>query len=164
MDEPSLNWKDKEARIIRMGYHAQLDRYLRVTREGKEWIASLEAQERKRTGINSLKIGYNRVFGYYIEVSRPNLPSVPSDYQRKQTLVNGERFLTPELKEYEVMVLEAEEKRWQLEVELFHEVRRQLAGESSRLQQTAGTLSDLDVLTSLAQTAQENRYQKPLTE
>ena len=122
----------------------------------------MEAQERKRTGINSLKIGYNRVFGYYIEVSRPNLPLVPADYQRKQTLVNGERFLTPELKEYEVLVLEAEEKRWQLEVELFQEVRRQVAEESSRLQQTAGVLSDLDVLTSLAQTAQENRYRKPL--
>jgi len=162
LDEPSLNWKDPEARIIRPGYHAQLDRYLTVTREGKEWISQLEAKERKRTGINSLKIGYNRVFGYYIEVSRPNLPSVPSDYQRKQTLVNGERFLTPELKEYEVMVLEAEEKRWQLEVELFHEVRRQIAQESPRLQKTAGLLSDLDVLTSLAQTAQENRYQKPL--
>ncbi len=161
LDEPSLNWKDKEARIIRLGYHAQLDQYLTVSREGKEWIATLEAQERKRTGINSLKIGYNRVFGYYIEVSRPNLPSVPSDYQRKQTLVNGERFLTPELKEYEILVLEAEEKRWQLEVELFHEVCRQVAQESPRLQKTAGLLSDLDVLTSLAQTAQENRYQKP---
>ena len=161
LDEPSLNWKDKEARIIRLGYHSQLDQYLTVSREGKEWIAALEARERKRTGINSLKIGYNRVFGYYIEVSRPNLPSVPSDYQRKQTLVNGERFLTPELKEYEILVLEAEEKRWQLEVELFHEVCRQVARESPRLQKTAGLLSDLDVLTSLAQTAQENRYQKP---
>ena len=75
LDEPSLNWKDKEARIIRLGYHAQLDQYLTVSREGKEWIAQLEAKERKRTGINSLKIGYNRVFGYYIEVSRPNLAS-----------------------------------------------------------------------------------------
>ncbi|MBI4767865.1 MAG: DNA mismatch repair protein MutS [Deltaproteobacteria bacterium] len=162
LNEPSLNWKDKEARIIRLGYQAQLDQYLTVSREGKEWIANLEARERKRTGINSLKIGYNRVFGYYIEVSRPNLSLVPDDYQRKQTLVNGERFLTPELKEYEVLVLEAEEKRWQLEVELFQEVRRQVAEESARLQQTAGVLSDLDVLTSLAQTAQENRYRKPV--
>jgi DNA mismatch repair protein MutS len=145
MDEPSLNWKDKEARMIRMGYHEKLDQYLKVSREGKEWIAQLEAKERKRTGINSLKIGFNRVFGYYIEVSRPNLPAVPADYQRKQTLVNGERFLTPELKEYEILVLEAEEKRWQLEVELFHDVRRQVAGESTRLQKIAGLLSDLDV-------------------
>jgi DNA mismatch repair protein MutS len=162
LDEPSLNWKDKEARIIRPGYQAQLDQYLTVSREGKEWIARLEAKEKKRTGINSLKIGYNRVFGYYIEVSRPNLSSVPPDYQRKQTLVNGERFLTPELKEYEIMVLEAEEKRWELEVRLFHEVRQKVGLESSRLQKTAQLLSDLDVLASLAQTAQENRYQKPV--
>ncbi len=161
LDDPALNWKDKEARIIRLGYHAQLDQYLGVSREGKEWIAQLEAKERKRTGINSLKIGYNRVFGYYIEVSRSNLPSVPADFQRKQTLVNGERFLTPELKEYEVMVLEAEEKRWELECRLFHEVRQKVAEESGRLQKTAQLLSDLDVLASLAQTAQENRYQKP---
>ena len=161
LDEPSLNWKDKEARIIRLGYEAQLDQYLTVSREGKEWIAQLEAKERKRTGINSLKIGYNRVFGYYIEVSRPNLSLVPADFQRKQTLVNGERFLTPELKEYEVLVLEAEEKRWQLEVHLFHEVRQMVGKESGRLQKTAQLLSDLDVLTSLAQVAQENRYQRP---
>ena len=158
LDEPSPIIRDKEARMIRRGYHPTLDQYLKVSREGKEWIATLEAQERKRTGITSLKIGYNRVFGYYLEVSKPNLPLVPADYQRKQTLVNGERFLTPELKEYEILVLEAEEKRWQLEVELFQEVRRQVAQESSRLQQTAGIVSDLDVLASLAQMAQENRY------
>lgn len=162
LDEPSLNWKDKEARIIRLGYHAPLDQYLNVSREGKEWIAGLEAKERKRTGINSLKIGFNRVFGYYIEVSRSNLSLVPPDYERKQTLVNGERFLTPELKEYEVLVLEAEEKRWELEVRLFHEIRTRIGKESGRLQQTAQLISDLDVLTSLAQVAQENRYQKPL--
>ena len=162
LDEPSLNWKDKEARIIRLGFHAQLDQYLTISREGKEWIGQLESKERKRTGINSLKIGYNRVFGYYIEVTRSNLELVPSDYQRKQTLVNGERFLTPELKEYEVMVLEAEEKRWQLEVQLFHEVRQSVGKESARLQKTAQLLSDLDCLCSLAQVAQENRYQKPI--
>jgi DNA mismatch repair protein MutS len=161
LDEPSLNWKDKEARMIRLGYEAQLDQYLKVSREGREWISRLEAEERKRTGINSLKVGYNRVFGYYIEVSRPNLPSVPADYQRKQTLANGERFLTPELKEYEALVLEAEEKRWELECRLFLDLRRQVGLESSRLQKTAGLLSDLDCLCSLALTAQENRYRKP---
>jgi DNA mismatch repair protein MutS len=161
LEEPSLNWRDKEARIIRIGYDPTLDQYLRVSREGKEWISQLEAKERKRTGINSLKIGYNRVFGYYIEVSRSNIPLVPADYQRKQTLVNGERFLTPELKEYEVMVLEAEEKRWELEVRLFHEVRQKVGQESGRLQKTAHLLSDLDVLTALAQVARENRYHKP---
>ncbi|HMK65504.1 MAG TPA: DNA mismatch repair protein MutS, partial [Thermodesulfobacteriota bacterium] len=162
LDEPALNWKDKEARIVRLGYDSQLDQYLTISREGKEWIARLEAQERKRTGINSLKIGYNRIFGYYIEVSRPNLSSVPSDYERKQTLVNGERFLTPDLKKYEIMVLEAEEKRWELEVDLFHEVRKKVGTESLRLQKTAQQISDLDVLASLAQTAQENRYTKPV--
>lgn len=164
LDEPSPNWKDPEARIIRMGYDERLDRYLKVSREGKEWIAQLEAKERKRTGISSLKVGYNRVFGYYIEVSRPNLAAVPADYQRKQTLVNGERFVTPELKEYETLVLEAEEKRWRLEAELFQELRRQVAEESARLQQTAALVSDLDVFASLAQTAKENRYQRPLVD
>jgi DNA mismatch repair protein MutS len=162
LDEPALNWRDKEARIIRLGYDPTLDQYLSVSREGKEWIAQLEAKERKRTGINSLKIGFNRVFGYYIEVSRANIPLVPADYQRKQTLVNGERFLTPELKEYEIMVLEAEEKRWELEVRLFHEVRQKVGQESGRLQKAAQLLSDLDVLTALAQVARENRYQKPV--
>lgn len=164
LDDPSPNWKDQEARIIRLGYHERLDRYLKVSREGKAWIAQLEAKERKRTGISSLKVGYNRVFGYYIEVSRPNLSAVPEDYQRKQTLVNGERFVTPELKEYEAMILEAEEKRWRLEAELFQELRRQVAEESARLQRTAALLSDLDVLTSLAETAKENRYQRPLVD
>jgi len=161
LDDPSPNWKDPEARIIRWGYDERLDRYLKVSREGKEWIAQLEAKERKRTGIPSLKVGYNRVFGYYIEVSRPNLAAVPDDYQRKQTLVNGERFVTPELKEYETLVLEAEEKRWRLEADLFQELRRRVAEEGGRLQRTAALLSELDVLASLAQTAKENRYQKP---
>ena len=116
-----------------------------VGREGKEWIAALETKERKRTGISSLKIGYNRVFGYYLEVSRPNLHLVPDDYQRKQTLINGERFLTPELKEYEIQVLEAEEKRWQMEMQLFQEIREKVAQESSRLQKTAQIIADLDV-------------------
>ena len=116
LDEPSPVIRDKESRVIRRGHHPTLDQYLQVSREGKEWIAALETKERKRSGIGSLKVGYNRVFGYYLEVSKANLHLVPEDYQRKQTLVNGERFLTPELKEYEALVLEAEEKRWQLEM------------------------------------------------
>ena len=115
LDDPSPVLRDKEARIIRRGFDPNLDRYLQVSREGKEWIAALEAKERKRTGISSLKVGYNRVFGYYLEVSKTNLHLVPEDFQRRQTLANGERFLTPELQEYETLVLEAEEKRWQLE-------------------------------------------------
>ena len=162
LDEPSPIIRDKESRVIRRGYHPTLDQYLQVSREGKEWIAALEVKERKRSGIASLKVGFNRVFGYYLEVSKANLHLVPEDYQRKQTLVNGERFLTPELKEYEALVLEAEEKRWQLEMQLFQEIRRQVAGESGRLQQTARIVSDLDVLAALAQVAQENHYCRPV--
>ena len=162
LDEPSPIIRDKESRVIRRGYHPTLDQYLQVSREGKEWIAALEAKERKRSGIASLKVGFNRVFGYYLEVSKANLHLVPEDYQRKQTLVNGERFLTPELKEYESLVLEAEEKRWQLEMQLFLEIRQQVARESGRLQQTARIVSDLDVLAALAQVAQENHYCRPV--
>jgi DNA mismatch repair protein MutS len=161
LDEPSPVIRDKESRVIRRGHHPTLDQYLQVSREGKEWITALETKERKRSGIGSLKVGYNRVFGYYLEVSKANLHLVPEDYQRKQTLVNGERFLTPELKEYEALVLEAEEKRWQLEMQLFQEIRRQVAAESARLQQTARVVSDLDVLAALAQVAQENHYCRP---
>jgi DNA mismatch repair protein MutS len=162
LDEPSPVIRDKESRVIRRGYHPTLDQYLQVSREGKEWIAALEAKERKRSGIGSLKVGFNRVFGYYLEVSKANLHLVPQDYQRKQTLVNGERFLTPELKEYEALVLEAEEKRWQLEMQLFQEIRQQVGRESGRLQQTAQIVSDLDVLAALAQVAQENHYCRPV--
>jgi DNA mismatch repair protein MutS len=162
LDEPAPIIRDKESRVIRRGYHPTLDQYLQVSREGKEWIAALETKERKRSGIASLKVGFNRVFGYYLEVSKTNLHLVPEDYQRKQTLVNGERFLTPELKEYEALVLEAEEKRWQLEMQIFQEIRRQVAGESGRLQQAARIVSDLDVLAALAQVAQENHYCRPV--
>jgi len=162
LDEPSLGLKDKEARVIRPGYHPALDNYLMAGSEGKQWIAALETKEKKRTGISSLKVGYNRVFGYYLEVSRANLHLIPDDYQRKQTLTNGERFLTPELKEKEIQVLEAEEKRWQMEMQLFQEVREKVAQESSRLQKTAQIIADLDCLSTLAQVAQENRYCKPL--
>ncbi|MBI5585609.1 MAG: DNA mismatch repair protein MutS [Deltaproteobacteria bacterium] len=162
LDEPSLTIRDKEARLIRRGYHLTLDQYLQVSREGKEWISALEAKERKRTGISSLKVGYNRVFGYYIEVSKTNLHLVPEDFQRRQTLANGERFLTPELQEYETLVLEAEDQRWQLEVQLFQELRQQIGRENQRLQRAADQVSELDVLASLAQVAQENHYCKPL--
>jgi DNA mismatch repair protein MutS len=162
LDDPSPSLRDKEARLIRRGFHPTLDQYLQVSREGKEWIAALEARERKRTGISSLKVGYNRVFGYYIEVSRANLHLVPDDFQRRQTLANGERFLTPELQEYETLVLEAEEKRWALEVQIFQELRLRVARENQRLQEAAERVSDLDVLASLAQVAQENHYCKPL--
>ena len=162
LDEPSPGLRDPGGRIIRRGYQADLDQYLTVSREGKEWIAALEARERKRTGIASLKVGYNRVFGYYLEVSKSNLHLVPEDFQRRQTLANGERFLTPELQQYETLVLEAEEKRWRLELQLFQELRERVTRESLRLQEAARLVSELDVLASLAQVAQENHYCKPV--
>jgi len=154
-----------EGGIIRDGYHQELDELRSISREGKGWIAKLEAEERKRTGIPSLKVGYNQVFGYYIEVTRPNLPLVPEDYVRKQTLKGAERFITPKLKEYERKVLGAEERIKALEYELFLRLREELMAYCPRIQGLARRLSELDVLISLAQVAEENRYVRPsLTE
>ncbi len=154
-----------EGGIIRDGYHQELDELRSISREGKGWIAKLEAEERRRTGIPSLKVGYNQVFGYYIEVTRPNLPLVPEDYVRKQTLKGAERFITPKLKEYERKVLGAEERIKALEYELFFRLREELMAYCPRIQGLARRLSELDVLISLAQVAEENRYVRPsLTE
>jgi len=154
-----------EGGIIRDGYHQELDELRSISREGKGWIAKLEAEERRRTGIPSLKVGYNQVFGYYIEVTRPNLPLVPEDYVRKQTLKGAERFITPKLKEYERKVLGAEERIKALEYELFLRLREELMAYCPRIQGLARRLSELDVLISLAQVAEENRYVRPsLTE
>ncbi len=132
-----------------------------LNREGKDWIARLEATERTRTGINSLKVRYNKVFGYYLEVSRANLHLVPADYIRKQTLVNAERFITGDLKEYESRVLGAEEARLKRETALFQELRRQVRQETSRLKQVARALGILDVAAALAELAALHRYQPP---
>ncbi|RLA85750.1 MAG: DNA mismatch repair protein MutS, partial [Deltaproteobacteria bacterium] len=154
-----------EGGIIQDGYHQELDELRSISREGKGWIAKLEAEERRRTGIPSLKVGYNQVFGYYIEVTRPNLPLVPEDYVRKQTLKGAERFITPKLKEYERKVLGAEERIKALEYELFLRLREELMAYCPRIQSLARRLSELDVLISLAQVAEENRYVRPsLTE
>ena len=154
-----------EGGIIQDGYHQELDELRSISREGKGWIAKLEAEERRRTGIPSLKVGYNQVFGYYIEVTRPNLPLVPEDYVRKQTLKGAERFITPKLKEYERKVLGAEERIKALEYELFLRLREELMAYCPRIQGLARRLSELDVLISLAQVAEENRYVRPsLTE
>ena len=158
-DEPPLSLKD--GGIIREGYDPELDELMRLSREGKDWIAKLEAQERRRTGINSLKVRYNKVFGYYLEVSKANLHLVPADYIRKQTLVNAERFITPDLKEYESRVLGAQEARVKREFELFQELRRRLAAQAPRLKQVARALGILDVLTTLAQVAADHQYCRP---
>ena len=151
----------REGRVIRDGYSGELDELRNIGREGKNWIARLENQERARSGINNLKVRYNKVFGYYIEVTRSNLGEVPEDYIRKQTLVNAERFITPELKEYEAKVLGAEERIIELEMELFARVRESVSKEAPRVQKTAGALAILDALSSLAEAARENRYVRP---
>jgi DNA mismatch repair protein MutS len=158
-DDPPVSLK--EGRLIRKGYHEELDHLLEATRNGKAWIADLAVFEQKRTGISSLKVGYNRVFGYYIEVSKANLRLVPSDYIRKQTLANGERFVTEKLKEYEEQVLGAEEKRVALESEIFEEIRQRVALENRRIRETAKFISDLDALISLAEVAEVYAYTCP---
>ncbi len=150
-----------EGGIIRDGYHRELDELRAISREGKGWIARLEARERQRTGIQNLKVGYNQVFGYYIEVTRANLHLVPPDYIRKQTLTGAERFVTPELKEYENKVLGAEERIKALEYRLFCDLREELASEVRRFQGIADGLSSLDCLLSLAEVASSNDYVRP---
>ncbi len=158
-DDPPLSLKD--GGIIREGYDPELDELLRLSREGKDWIARLESQERSRTGIGSLKVRYNKVFGYYLEVSRANLHLVPADYIRKQTLVNAERFITADLKEYESRVLGAEEARLKREYELFRDLRRRLAAEAPRLKKVARALGILDLLAGLAEVAALHQYCRP---
>lgn len=151
-----------EGGMIREGYHARLDELRRASREGKAWIAELEAREREATGIKSLKVGYNRVFGYYIEVSKPNLHLVPLDrYERKQTLANAERFVTPELKEKEALILEAESSLVDLEHELFCALRDRVKGHLVRLQALARRIAELDVLQALADVSAERGYVRP---
>ncbi len=151
----------REGGIIKEGYNRELDDLRRVIREGKTWIAHLEKEEKKRTGINSLKVRFNQVFGYYIEITKTHLDRVPDDYIRKQTLTNAERFVTPRLKEYESQVLGAEEKINRLEYELFDEIRKKISMENLRIQQTAASLGRLDVLASLARVADRNGYKRP---
>jgi len=152
----------RDGGIIREGYHAGIDELRKASTEGKGWIASLEAKERERTGIDSLKIRYNQVFGYYIEITKTHLTRIPPDYIRKQTLVNAERFMTPELKELEERVTGAELTLLTLEQELFEQLRGRLTSEVSRLYTMAQAVALLDVLAGLAETAALHRYIKPL--
>ncbi|HPH97210.1 MAG TPA: DNA mismatch repair protein MutS [Anaerolineaceae bacterium] len=147
--------------IIQPGYSTELDQVIEASRHAREWIAGLEAVERERTGIKSLKVGYNKVFGYYIEITHSNTTSAPANYIRKQTLVNAERYITPEMKEYETLVLNAEERIHEIEVRLFREVCAQISRQAARLLETAHTLAELDVLISLAETAALGAYIRP---
>jgi DNA mismatch repair protein MutS len=151
----------RDGGVIRDGVDAELDELRRVSRGGKASIAAMEDAERTRTGIGSLKIRYNRVFGYFIEVSKSNLGSVPDDYTRKQTIAGGERFITPALKEYEDKVLGADERIAERELELFEALRARVAGQAARVLDTARAVATLDVLAALAETAAAANYTKP---
>ncbi len=152
----------RDGGIIRDGYSEEIDELRRASREGRQWVASLEREERDRTGIKSLKIGYNKVFGYYIEVTKANLELVPEDYIRKQTLVNAERYITPALKEVENKILGAHEKSILLEYRTFVSIREKIASQMERIKKTAHYTALLDCLYSMAKTAYDNRYVKPV--
>jgi DNA mismatch repair protein MutS len=150
-----------EAGVIRRGFHAELDELRDIMKTGRQIIAAMEDRERKRTGIGSLKIRYNQVFGYYIEISKPNLHLAPVDYERKQTLVNAERFTSSELKDYERKVLSAEVRVLEIERRLFGEIREAIAREAGRLRRTAAAVAQLDVLVNFARIAASRNYSRP---
>ena len=159
IDEPPALARD--GGFVREGFDAAIDDLRRISRSGKQVIAQMEEQERARTGIASLKVRFNRVFGYYIEVSKANLHAVPPDYHRKQTIVGGERYITPALKEYEEKVLGADERILAREIEVFESLRTEVAAHAPRIQDSARALAALDALAALAETATINNYTKP---
>jgi DNA mismatch repair protein MutS len=159
VDEPPLTLAD--GGVIQPDVDKELDDLRNLSRNSKQYIAQIEERERKRTGINSLKVKFNSVFGYYIEISKANLHHTPQDYERKQTLVNAERFTTPELKEYEAKVLDAQEKIVEIERRLFTELRTAIAAEARRIRQTSLALAEVDVLASMAFIAQNRGYCRP---
>ncbi len=152
----------REGGIIKPNYDKELDELREIGREGKGWIVRLESDERKKTGISSLKVRYNQVFGYYIEVTKSNLHLVPDQYIRKQTLVNAERFITPELKEFEAKVLGAEEAISQLEYRLFEDIRKKVSDATPRLQKAASAIAIIDILASMAEIADRYDYVRPM--
>jgi len=147
--------------VIAAGVDPDLDQLRELSRNGKQYVAQIEDRERKRTGIHSLKVKFNNVFGYYIEISKANLHHTPADYERKQTLVNAERFTTPELKEYESKILDAQEKIVEIERRIFNELRTAIAGEAKRIRQTSFALAEVDVLAALAHVAMQRGYVRP---
>ncbi len=159
-DEPPLTLVD--GGVIRSGVDTALDELRDLSRNSKQYIAQIEQRERQRTGIGSLKVKFNSVFGYYLEISKANLHLAPAEYERKQTLVNAERFTTPELKEYEVKVLDAQEKMVEIERRLFAELRTAIAAEARRIRQTALALAEIDVLASFSALAANRNYCRPL--
>jgi len=158
-DEPPALASDPG--IIRAGYDGELDELRNLSQHSKQIIAAMEERERKRTGINSLKIRFNQIFGYYMEISKPNLHLAPADYERKQTLVNAERFTSPELKDYERKILAADERILEIERQLFVEIRSGIAAKAARLRRTAAAVAQLDVLTCFAKLAADRGYARP---
>ncbi|MCD9188082.1 MAG: DNA mismatch repair protein MutS [Pyrinomonadaceae bacterium] len=159
-DEPPLNVN--EGGIIRAGFNEELDEVRNISNFAKQTIATFEEQEKRRTGISNLKVRFNNVFGYFIEISKGNISRVPADYERRQTLTNAERYTTPQLKEWEEKVLGAEGRIIELETELFHQIRSQVRAETSKLQSTARALATLDALSALAETASRHNFVQPV--
>jgi DNA mismatch repair protein MutS len=153
-----------DGRMVRSGFHAELDELFASIRDSRRWMVSLEARERERTGIKNLRVSFNKVFGYYIEVSNANVKHVPSDYMRKQTLVNAERFITPELKEHEARILSANERIEEMERSIYTDLLRQLSVFYSKLVKTATAVARVDVLLSLAEVAAHQGYVRPVLE
>ena len=158
-EEPPISIK--EGGIIKTGYNETVDKYRNAKTEGKQWLAQMEQTEREKTGIKNLRIKFNKVFGYYLEVTNSYKELVPEDWTRKQTMANAERYITPELKELEDMILGAEEKLFSLEYDLFAMIRDRIGGEVKRIQQTAKALAKTDVYASLAYVAERNHYVRP---
>jgi len=159
VDEPPATLQN--IGVIRPGFSTELDQIVQNSNDAKSWISNLEKTERERTGIKSLKVGYNKVFGYYIEISKANASLAPSEYIRKQTLINAERYITPEMKEYEALILNADERIHELELNLFNDICLQLSKDTKELLITSKSIAEIDVLISLAQVAEDNNYCRP---
>ena len=158
-EEPPVTIKD--GGLLKQGYHAELDELQVAAKEGRQWLADFQVREQEKTGIKALKVRHNKVFGYYIEVTKANASLVPETYQRKQTLVNAERFITPELKEYENKILGAQERAVELEYELFLKIREEVTSRTRTIQETASAIAEIDVLASLADRAMTLHYVRP---
>jgi len=159
VDDPPFNLK--EGSFIKAGCDSELDRLKSITRDGKKWIAQLEKREKERTGIPILKVGFNKIYGYYIEITKKNLDRVPAEYIRKQSLVNAERFISPELKKYEEEITGAEEKATILEQSIFHQIRNEVALHGKRIQHMSSVIADLDAIVSFAEAAHRYNYSRP---
>ena len=159
-EEPPITIKD--GGLLKTGYHEELDELRSAAKDGRQWLADFQTSEQQKTGIKSLKVRHNKVFGYYIEVSKANADLVPEEYQRKQTLVNAERYITPELKEYENKILGAQERAEELEYELFLKIREAVTSQTRSIQETAIAVAELDVLASLADRAMALNYVRPM--